>query len=275
MKYIDESYLRSEEMKLLWKKGLLVFMNSTGSMYVDFCPRRERVVPEKVCIPQDYGAVICRSPSGYMIVSSAVLEPLLRVIGSVPYGYGLGFSECGEYFICYCRDSRRDVVGVVEQVRRCRTYQIEHLGPAGAIVFNWKELNISPLKFSYDCFGMLTGSHWYSDINGIRVNRDGLFLFRNYDFTFGGSGVPLDKFGFVCREISEGVWLLARSNFSHEKFRSILTKMLYLDCRSFALHWDRYAGRWLFVSNYNKFKGRMQVWVYFNDLQKCSIAEIF
>lgn len=280
MDYVDYDFLLSDEMVRLSATGRLVFINSSGKMYVDFKPRRLRTVPEKVFIPNNCKTVVSRE--GFLLCFGLVghIKSMISLLLNLPCGYGIGYLGGGLYYICHYLEDR----GLVYDYTMQFTCQCNMIGKLEKTDFG------SRVKVSYGENYYMTANSLFNcmkggyslEFTGLRLQRDGIHLLRPVTFK-GYEGKRKQEvrvgekhqYSIVCRKVSNGIFELAKSNFDKDNFIKMVNIFVSYEWDKYALHWDRYYNRWLYVEDYNIFLSGLKTVAFFKDNQKCQIVEMF
>mgnify|MGYP004614420603 CR=1 FL=1 len=270
---IGYDYLLSRAMLNSSMLGKLVFMSSSGKLRVGYKPPRVRKVPEKVVLEK--GLEYIDTTSNYMMALCLRedVNVLLQLLFKLPYGYGLGcvFDNC--YFICnYNEDleSRFNVSGkyILSSPKR----QEESLVRKGV------RKGYSFEGTAYASCMRISSASISMGISGVRFNEGFMSFIKD---PIGSKGTVVSgkslfsRYRIPNKEIQRGVFEIPNMvMYNREKFFRFVNVLKSLNNDKYALHWDKYSKRWLFVENYDSFLSRKREVAFFKDNQECKIFEM-
>ncbi len=270
---IGYDYLLSRAMLNSSMLGKLVFMSSSGKLHIGYKPPRVRKVPERVILEK--GLEYLDSTSNYMMTLCLRkdIKALLQLLFKLPYGYGLGclFDNC--YFIC---NYNEDLESRFNVSSRYLSYLMKR--QKESVVK--KEVRKGYLfeGTAYASCMQISSQNSDMGVSGVRFNEGFISFIKDpvnsHGTVVSGKSV-LSRYKIPNREIQRGVFEIPNMiMYSSEKFFKFADILKSLNNDKYALHWDKYSKRWLFVENYDSFLSRKKEVAFFKDNQECKIFEM-
>ncbi len=270
---IGYDYLLSGAMLNSSMLGKLVFMSSSGKLHIGYKPPRVRKVPEKVVL--ENGLEYLDTTSNYMMALCLRkdVNVLLQLLFKLPYGYGLGclFDNC--YFICNYNEDLESRFNVSSRYLLSLPKRQKE-----SVVKKGVRKDYSFEGTAYASCMRISSTSISMGISGVRFN-EGFISFIKESINSKGNIVSgkslLSRYRIPNKEIQRGVFEIPNMvMYSREKFFSFVNVLKSLNNDKYALHWDKYSKRWLFVENYDSFLSRKKEVAFFKDNQECKIFEM-